>query len=638
MTLTFTDGSITTSVAEQDLFDITADEHFATWLFFHNMQSGDIMQVKVYVRDQNTTTSRIYENRTVTFSDVSSSPSIFIPFVSTKRYRVTIQRTGGVDRDVTWQRAQVADPVGASGGSGSSSASETFTNKTIDLKDNNIAHRSFSAIVFKVGSTYYARKYDGSLISSGSVAETVIQAAMNLHGNVFLTGHVGNPTFTGPNQIVLSGSFSGLNISEGDGLYIDKPTEIIIPNGYTGYFLRALDQGYFKVQLDGDITEAGTPAKNWTCFLLQSDAGGSGVIGGYIGGNGQVQNTGTFCELKSTSSGFITGNIFDGNFIDFSPLGFKFNSISSGPIDHNIFQNIIMEGTLGVSSRQFFKDISGDDNMFIGCIGEDFGPTDCEYNFLSTSKRNKVIGGGGEFGGYVSDLGSGNTFVGFSNGTRVHHTYGTTPDVQKWGAWYGTQQTNADGFLNGRLSAIAVGTGSDGAGNDSTGMYRTFDTGATINSIAGNRLNAQVLRRILNAYFKTAVYLNSNANVRIFAGLVASGSAPVSSADPLNALEGVALWLDTAVSANWKIMHNDNAGASTVDDTGLSASTATLYPVEIYATKDNEFKVIFNGTATSLTTNIPASTTSLAYWMYIENTTGASRTMRCYYTIVRVDK
>ncbi len=107
MTLIFTDGTITTSASEQNLFDTTTDRHFATWLFFHNQQSGDVFTVKVYVKDQNGATMRIYENRSIAFSDVSGNPAVFIPPVPTKQYKVSIQRTSGVDRAVTWQRAEM---------------------------------------------------------------------------------------------------------------------------------------------------------------------------------------------------------------------------------------------------------------------------------------------------------------------------------------------------------------------------------------------------------------------------------------------------------------------------------------------------------------------------------------------------
>jgi len=104
MVLTFSNGTITTTASEQNLFDITADSHFATWVFTHNLQAADTVVLKVYVYDENGTTMRLYETETI--SGVQADPSIFIPFIPTKQYRVSIQRTAGSDRAVTWQRIQ----------------------------------------------------------------------------------------------------------------------------------------------------------------------------------------------------------------------------------------------------------------------------------------------------------------------------------------------------------------------------------------------------------------------------------------------------------------------------------------------------------------------------------------------------
>ena len=118
MAITYTDGTITTSSSEQTIFDITGDKHFATWLFCHNMTSAEKMVVKVYVKDQNSTTMRQYD--TATLSGDLPSDGFYIPFVTTKEYRVTIQRTAGSDKAFTWQRVEVSDavPVVTGGGGG----------------------------------------------------------------------------------------------------------------------------------------------------------------------------------------------------------------------------------------------------------------------------------------------------------------------------------------------------------------------------------------------------------------------------------------------------------------------------------------------------------------------------------------
>lgn len=102
MTLTFTNGTITSSATEQNLFDITTDDHYATYIFTHNMTATETIVIKVYVRDENASTMRTYQTETLT--GVQADPAIFIPFVPTKQYRVSIQRTAGTDRAFTWLR------------------------------------------------------------------------------------------------------------------------------------------------------------------------------------------------------------------------------------------------------------------------------------------------------------------------------------------------------------------------------------------------------------------------------------------------------------------------------------------------------------------------------------------------------
>ena len=97
-------GNITTTGAEQDLFDITALRHYATWVNLHNLLNGDSVQIRVYILDPNASLQRKYID--VLISDAQSTPAFYIPWVPTGRYRVTIQRISGTDRNITWCRKE----------------------------------------------------------------------------------------------------------------------------------------------------------------------------------------------------------------------------------------------------------------------------------------------------------------------------------------------------------------------------------------------------------------------------------------------------------------------------------------------------------------------------------------------------
>jgi len=67
------------------------------------MVAGDTVVIRVYVKDQNGATMRVWTQKTLTDAQ-TNEPVWFAPFLPTKQYKVTIQRTAGTDRAFTWQR------------------------------------------------------------------------------------------------------------------------------------------------------------------------------------------------------------------------------------------------------------------------------------------------------------------------------------------------------------------------------------------------------------------------------------------------------------------------------------------------------------------------------------------------------
>lgn len=105
MGITFTPGTTTADGTEQALFDITADNHFATFLFTNNMVSGDTLEVRIYTYDEQGTTMRMLD--LITLYGAQASPGYYIPFITTKEYKVSIKQTTGTNRVYNWQRVQV---------------------------------------------------------------------------------------------------------------------------------------------------------------------------------------------------------------------------------------------------------------------------------------------------------------------------------------------------------------------------------------------------------------------------------------------------------------------------------------------------------------------------------------------------
>jgi hypothetical protein len=105
MTITFTSGSITTTASEQNLFDITGNAIFMTSIFTHNMASGDTIVIKLYVKDQVSSTMRLFDTQTLTGDQPEDAK--YIDAIAARQYRVTIQRTAGTDRTYNWDRVEV---------------------------------------------------------------------------------------------------------------------------------------------------------------------------------------------------------------------------------------------------------------------------------------------------------------------------------------------------------------------------------------------------------------------------------------------------------------------------------------------------------------------------------------------------
>ena len=105
MVLSFTNGNVTTNGTEQIVWNITADKHFAGWLFLNNMGANEVISVRIYVQDtDNSGALKKYIDTSISGSQ--GTPAFFIPYVPTKQHKVTVQLTAGSNVAVYWQRAE----------------------------------------------------------------------------------------------------------------------------------------------------------------------------------------------------------------------------------------------------------------------------------------------------------------------------------------------------------------------------------------------------------------------------------------------------------------------------------------------------------------------------------------------------
>lgn len=105
MVLSFTNGNVTTDGTEQSLWNITADKHFAGWIFLNNMGVNEVISVRIYVQDENDSAS-LKKYIDTSISGSQGTPAFFIPYVPSKQHKVTVQLTSGSNIVLYWQRAE----------------------------------------------------------------------------------------------------------------------------------------------------------------------------------------------------------------------------------------------------------------------------------------------------------------------------------------------------------------------------------------------------------------------------------------------------------------------------------------------------------------------------------------------------
>ena len=169
-----------------------------------------------------------------------------------------------------------------------------------------------------------------------------------------------------------------------------------------------------------------------------------------------------------------------------------------------------------------------------------------------------------------------------------------------------------------------------------------FSTGTTINTIRymyfsntaatggdsmwGRSHNPQISVRFLLGG------TNATAGVRLFIGLWTHFSNPTATADFLASRNGVGLWLDTDVSSNFRVMHNNGAASSSFTnfDNPITASNATGGPVQVMVSFDTDLYIArIQGRGKPISTSIPASGHH-GFIIFLQNTTTDNKDLNIY--------
>ena len=97
MALTRVNGSTTLASVEINLFSAqTTSQYYATYVYLHNLSSTSEIILRVFVRDNQSNTERLYDSQE--FKGVQSVPAVFIPFIPVDGgYRVSGDMTSRFD-------------------------------------------------------------------------------------------------------------------------------------------------------------------------------------------------------------------------------------------------------------------------------------------------------------------------------------------------------------------------------------------------------------------------------------------------------------------------------------------------------------------------------------------------------------
>jgi hypothetical protein len=523
-----------------------------------------------------------------------------------------------------------------------------------------------STVVYKSGSTYIAESYDGKLLStSTSDASIVINAAIAAIPGAVTTGmggkvHIYPAKYDCKTQIeldILTTSYHGVELEgEGFGTMLDFTPSSTVTDAI---LLRMANCGLsnMRIRANSNVTN-----------LVNAKALGSGFRHDYGWISHVMFDGGNVADITYGSSSVITGQnglIITGDTANKSLFFWKINDCDFRQLDigihcfdawatsthqtnntfmfcetaekisggqHNI-SNIWVQGDATHSRYGIYLTSEGSGSSSIcniSNINTELSKTgvECAAVYIDTGVRfsnvNNVHNASEDRVNFFSVLDKSFKFTSYWD--RLEY-----PFRRPFG-WHAVNQAagtdRAMGLFQGRGAAISVGTGTSAAATTTVAMgtSRTYSTGATQNSISGMRMDNNTLAiRGLNPVVACKFKLNHTSSVRFFVGFTSNNSAPASAADPLANLNGFGLWLDTAVSTNWKIAHNDGDSTGDYDDTSI-ASDINVH--NIWLAGDDvgtrfKWKLDNWRADNNVSTEIPSQTQGIgAIQFFIENTTG----------------
>ena len=211
--------------------------------------------------------------------------------------------------------------------------------------------------------------------------------------------------------------------------------------------------------------------------------------------------------------------------------------------------------------------------------------------------------------------------------------------AQKFGTFYPLTTTIGDNVGGLWRGVSTTGTLAIAALDTTDGLTATFTTAASGGSQGGLNRALLYTTRQWNPYFMLRFKLDeAGANIRFFAGFTSATAVIGNNDDPLNALSGFGIGILTT-QANYRILSNDGVGATVSADSGVAKDT-NYHTFELWADENGTRFLwsIDNSTPSAVSSEIPASTTSLSCQFLTTAVNADAKVMNVHKSVITTDK
>jgi hypothetical protein len=206
----------------------------------------------------------------------------------------------------------------------------------------------------------------------------------------------------------------------------------------------------------------------------------------------------------------------------------------------------------------------------------------------------------------------------------AHNTVPLPSANRKFGAWYASGSTLADGLINGLVTNLGA---SNAQVIDDLGVHWSYTTGASTGNQSGLSTTAAIFRRshnpVVRAKILTPVTL---ANSMFWIGF-SSSSTIANSTDPLNTFHGMLVGY-RAGATTWQILGNNAQATDTLTTEGLTVTASKWVNVYLELQSASQCIIQLNNrtpVVIATTTSKPSVSTSMYLHCLLTTTTTSAR-------------